>query len=73
MRHIPRGMHRKHAPRHKLHKHLTQKKGKKNTRTIDFLAFWVGIIQPFATIPRIVLVYSQGTSLGVSFVMWFGL
>lgn len=70
MRHIPRGMHHKHAPYHKLHKHL-RGKSKKDTRTIDFLAFWVGIIQPLATIPQIILVYSLGTSIGISLLMWF--
>lgn len=37
---------------------------------VDFLALWVGIMQPFATIPQIWLVFSSGNADEVSWFMW---
>lgn len=55
-----------------IHHHKkTKKKAKiKEYGPIDTLAFLVGVIQPFATLPQIWLVYSTGDTASVSFFMW---
>lgn len=57
--------------RHVMHhkKHAKKSKGKKYS-AIDSLAMVVGVVQPFATIPQIWIVYSSGDTASVSFFMW---
>lgn len=40
------------------------------THPIDSLALLVGVLQPFATIPQIVLVFQSGNAAEVSVFMW---
>lgn len=40
------------------------------THPIDRLALFVGVAQPFATIPQIYLVFHSGDASEVSFFMW---
>lgn len=40
------------------------------THPIDSMALVVGIAQPFATIPQIILVFQSGDAAEVSFFMW---
>ncbi len=56
----------RHAIHHKKNKQAKHPK----TGPIDHIALLVGIIQPFATLPQIWLVYSTGDVASVSFFMW---
>ncbi|OJU87567.1 hypothetical protein BGO17_01055 [Candidatus Saccharibacteria bacterium 49-20] len=57
--------------RHPIHhKRNIKKLSTKKYGPIDTLALLVGIVQPFATLPQIWLVYSTGDVASVSFFMW---
>lgn len=52
-------------------RHIIHRKHKVEiTHPIDSLALLVGIAQPFATIPQIILVFQSGDASEVSMFMW---
>ena len=56
--------------RHAIHHKKNKQKAQPKTGPVDHLALIVGILQPFATIPQIWLVYTTGDVTSVSFFMW---